>query len=118
MRKRLLEVLGVVGVILAVIVLLKVAPAGSASPAQGLKTAWGDPDLQGIWTDDYQTPLQRPAKYANKSDSPTKSAPNSTGSARRSCGEISEWRSAPSATSPARTTRCSSRSSTRASERR
>jgi hypothetical protein len=30
------------------------------------KTAWGDPDLQGIWTDDYQTPLQRPAQFANK----------------------------------------------------
>jgi hypothetical protein len=66
MRKRLLEVLGVVGVILAVIVLLKVAPAGSATQASGSKTAWGDPDLQGIWTDDYQTPLQRAAKYANK----------------------------------------------------
>ena len=66
MRRRLLEVLGVVGVILAVIVLLKVAPAGSATQAPGSKTAWGDPDLQGIWTDDYQTPLQRPAKYANK----------------------------------------------------
>jgi hypothetical protein len=66
MRKRLLEVLAVVGMVVAVIVLLKVAPARSASPAQGLKTAWGDPDLQGIWTDDYQTPLQRPAKYANK----------------------------------------------------
>jgi hypothetical protein len=66
MRKRLLQVLGVVGVILAVVVLLKVAPAGSASSSPGLKTAWGDPDLQGIWTDDYQTPLQRPAKYANK----------------------------------------------------
>ena len=66
MRRRLLEVLGVVGVILAVIALLKVAPAGSATQAPGSKTAWGDPDLQGIWTDDYQTPLQRPAKYANK----------------------------------------------------
>src|SRR5258705_1320424 len=65
MRKRLLSVLGVVGVILAVIVLLKVAPVGSATP-QGSRTGWGDPDLQGIWTDDYQTPLQRPAKYASK----------------------------------------------------
>jgi hypothetical protein len=68
MRKRLLEVLAVVGMVLAVVVLLKVAPARSASPAQGLKTGWGDPDLQGIWTDDYQTPLQRPAKYANKAE--------------------------------------------------
>ncbi len=68
MRKRLLEVLAVVGMVLAVIVLLKVAPARSASTAQGLKTGWGDPDLQGIWTDDYQTPLQRAAKYANKAE--------------------------------------------------
>src|SRR5438876_4038056 len=65
MRKRLLEVLGVVAAIIAVIVLLKVAPAGSATQGAA-KTAWGDPDLQGIWTDDFQTPLQRPAKYANK----------------------------------------------------
>ena len=68
MSKRLLEVLAVVGMVLAVIVLLKVAPARSASTAQGSKTAWGDPDLQGIWTDDYQTPLQRQAKYANKAE--------------------------------------------------
>ena len=68
MRKRLLEVLAVVGMVLAVIVLLKVAPARSASTTQGTKTGWGDPDLQGIWTDDYQTPLQRPAKYANKAE--------------------------------------------------
>jgi hypothetical protein len=31
-----------------------------------LKTAWGEPDLQGIWTDEVETPLQRPAKYANQ----------------------------------------------------
>ena len=45
------------------------AAATQAAPAKagpGPKTAWGEPDLQGIWTDVYQTPLQRPAKYANK----------------------------------------------------
>src|SRR5438874_11443569 len=68
MRNRLLQIVGVVAVILAVIALIRVAPAGSASPSPALKTAWGDPDLQGIWTDDYQTPLQRPAKYANKAE--------------------------------------------------
>jgi hypothetical protein len=31
-----------------------------------LKTAWGEPDLQGIWTDEFDTPLQRPAKFANQ----------------------------------------------------
>ena len=36
--------------------------------AQGttLKTAWGEPDLQGIWTDETATPLQRSPKYANQ----------------------------------------------------
>jgi hypothetical protein len=44
------------------------APAGSgaAMQAPALKTAWGEPDLQGIWTDEGETPLQRPAKYANQ----------------------------------------------------
>jgi hypothetical protein len=43
------------------------APAGSATaPAPALKTPWGEPDLQGIWTDEFDTPLQRPAKYANQ----------------------------------------------------
>ena len=71
MRRRLLAVLGVVALILAVIVLLKVAPVGvagqtAAATGSATKTAWGDPDLQGIWTDDFQTPLQRQAKYAGK----------------------------------------------------
>jgi hypothetical protein len=30
------------------------------------KTPWGDPDLQGIWTDESDTPLQRSPKYANQ----------------------------------------------------
>src|ERR1700730_6824689 len=34
--------------------------------APSLKTPWGEPDLQGIWTDENDTPLQRPAKYANQ----------------------------------------------------
>ena len=43
------------------------APSGSSTtPASALKTPWGDPDLQGIWTDETDTPLQRPAQYANQ----------------------------------------------------
>jgi len=41
------------------------AQAPTASGA-ALKTPWGEPDLQGIWTDEFDTPLQRPAKYANQ----------------------------------------------------
>jgi hypothetical protein len=38
------------------------AQAPAAPPA--VKTPWGEPDLQGIWTVENDTPLQRPAKYA------------------------------------------------------
>jgi hypothetical protein len=31
-----------------------------------MKTPWGDPDLQGIWTDETSTPLQRSPRYANQ----------------------------------------------------
>jgi len=40
------------------------AAAPTAAPA--LKTPWGEPDLQGIWTDESDTPLQRSPKYANQ----------------------------------------------------
>jgi hypothetical protein len=43
------------------------AAAGTAlvrSPA--LNTPWGEPDLQGIWTDETDTPLQRSARYADQ----------------------------------------------------
>jgi hypothetical protein len=43
------------------------APAASGTaPVAALKTPWGEPDLQGIWTDEFDTPLQRPAKYADQ----------------------------------------------------
>ena len=41
------------------------APAASSMvPPPALTTAWGEPDLQGIWTDETDTPLQRSPKYA------------------------------------------------------
>src|SRR5215468_6654633 len=40
------------------------AMAPAATPA--LKTPWGEPDLQGIWTDETDTPLQRSPKFANQ----------------------------------------------------
>jgi hypothetical protein len=38
------------------------APAAAAS----LKTPWGEPDLQGIWTVETDTPFQRSPKYAGQ----------------------------------------------------
>src|ERR1700726_392524 len=75
MRTRLLKSIGALAVVLSVLVFLKPAqvtvaqegPTTSAtSPAPTLKTPWGEPDLQGIWMDESDTPLQRPAKYANQ----------------------------------------------------
>ena len=45
------------------------APTASGTTpaaASALKTPWGDGDLQGIWTDETDTPLQRPAKYVSQ----------------------------------------------------
>jgi hypothetical protein len=42
------------------------AVSGAVQKNTPLKTAWGEPDLQGIWTDEFDTPLQRPAKFANQ----------------------------------------------------
>ena len=75
MKRRLLESLGVAVVLVGLIVLLQLsvsvagqAPAGETSAATGPapKTAWGHPDLQGIWLDEFDTPLERPARYADK----------------------------------------------------
>ena len=76
MRRRVLELIGVLTVIMAVTVLLKLAPvpvAGQAQRAPGQAeaapagpTPWGEPDLQGIWTTNYEIPLQRPARYADQ----------------------------------------------------
>jgi hypothetical protein len=42
------------------------AAASVTTPVSALKTPWGEPDLQGIWTDETDTPLQRSPKYANQ----------------------------------------------------
>ena len=42
------------------------AQAPAASAAATLKTPWGEPDLQGIWTDETDTPLQRAPRFGNK----------------------------------------------------
>ena len=39
--------------------------AGNGDPATP-RTPWGDPDLQGTWTNTTTTPLERPAALAGK----------------------------------------------------
>src|SRR5262252_2402316 len=40
--------------------------SGRVSAQAALKTPWGEPDLQGIWTDETDTPFQRSPKFANQ----------------------------------------------------
>src|SRR6266436_39679 len=53
-----------VGAVISVSITRTLAQASVAAPA--LKTPWGEPDLQGIWTDESDTPLQRSQRYANQ----------------------------------------------------
>ena len=55
------------GISVSIVATSAQGPVGSATaPAPALKTPWGEPDLQGIWTDEFDTPLQRPAQYADQ----------------------------------------------------
>ena len=83
MTRRLVEFIGVAATFAALVGLLSLAAAPGAGPAAiggvevsasesggqpaepGPRTPWGDPDLQGIWNDPYQIPLQRPEQFAD-----------------------------------------------------
>jgi hypothetical protein len=65
MRTGLLKSVGASAAIVAALVVAHHAPAMSGD-APALKTPWGEPDLQGIWTDENDTPFQRSPKYANR----------------------------------------------------
>jgi hypothetical protein len=80
MTRRIVGRFGAGAALVAAVLVLKVARApvdaqtSSANATAGAATtsgpapttAWGDPDLQGIWSRDTDEPLQRPAKYAGK----------------------------------------------------
>src|SRR5258708_530899 len=71
MKERVLGVIGGLVVCAVASLTLTVAAgqsqtAGAAKTTPAIKTSWGDPDLQGIWTDDYATPLQRNTQYAGR----------------------------------------------------
>jgi hypothetical protein len=78
MRRRILESLGIGAVLVALVVYLQLsqasvagqAPAGAprtaAAAGSAPKTPWGDPDLQGIWLDEFDTPFERSAANANR----------------------------------------------------
>ncbi len=52
--------------VVSTLVVLALAPAGAQQPKNGWKTPWGDPDLQGTWSNQTLTPLERPREFADK----------------------------------------------------
>ena len=86
-QQRTLELMGLAAVI-TVVALVSVAGPTSLSSFDGVaeatsgegaqvpttaaptdpvpRTPWGEPDLQGTWTDEHTTPFQRPEKYAGR----------------------------------------------------
>ena len=73
MKYRGLVLFGMLAAMVAVSWLPLAAQAPrSAEPAAGgttwtpPRTAWGDPDLQGIWMSQTTVPLERPVKYGNR----------------------------------------------------
>jgi hypothetical protein len=61
--RHLSPMLGIL-MVLALSGLGRTAAQGQAYTAP--RTAWGEPDLQGIWSGDTLTPLERPAKFADR----------------------------------------------------
>jgi hypothetical protein len=63
----MLVLLGGVAAI-AVVSLVSVAGQAPTTAQAGaaIKTSWGDPDIQGLWTDEVTTPLQRPPNFAGR----------------------------------------------------
>ncbi len=51
--------------IAALIIVLAVAEAAAGQPSKTPRTPWGDPDLQGTYSNsnEYATPLERPARF-------------------------------------------------------
>ena len=65
-RWRGLSTIAVAGVLLASQPAMASAQSGADDAWELPRTAWGDPDLQGVWTSATLTPLERPAGQAGR----------------------------------------------------
>ena len=56
----------IAGAAVGVVISASITRASAQATPPALTTPWGEPDLQGIWTDETDTPLQRSPKYATQ----------------------------------------------------
>jgi hypothetical protein len=71
MRQRILQSVGVATTAAVVLLAMRTVAGQTPTttgkvPTAAVKTRWGEPDLQGIWSRDADVPLQRPTKYGNR----------------------------------------------------
>ena len=69
MRERFsgsMTTVAIAGAAVGVVISVPITPASAQATPPALTTPWGEPDLQGIWTDETDTPLQRSPKYATQ----------------------------------------------------
>lgn len=64
MRRRLLRSLGVATTLATILTLLQLTAV--SVDGQGQTTAWGDPNLEGIWLDVYDTPFERSSELGGR----------------------------------------------------
>jgi len=80
------------------------APVPAPASVPTLKTPWGEPDLQGLWMDETDTPCSAPPSMRTRSFSPRRSGPNWMHNGRRWAARTGVRSAGPSSTSPAPTT--------------
>src|SRR5437667_2588160 len=68
MTSRLLALTGALALVLGGLAVALHAQSGrnTSNPKKEFRTLWGDPNLEGNWDGQTLTPLQRPARFANK----------------------------------------------------
>src|SRR5262245_14224736 len=69
MRARFLRsttTLAIVGAALVTVIWLSITATSAQAPAAVPMTSWGEPDLQGIWTDETDPPLQRSPRFGTQ----------------------------------------------------
>src|SRR5437016_9422371 len=49
-----------------VIMIAVLGPASILGQTTTVRTPWGDPDLQGIWSNPYVVPLERPRQFGTR----------------------------------------------------
>lgn len=68
MRRGVVASLGVLATVIFVVLFTPASTAGQGTEQNPspIRTAWGDPDLQGVWNNATTTPLERPPELAGK----------------------------------------------------